>query len=411
MQTFNILIVEDDNDKLRNILQVINEIEGIDVDSVDNVVDSFSAKKNLKDKYYDLLILDIAIPPRRHEKIDLEGGISLLKEIIQRNIYKHPTHIIGLTAREEVFIKATAAFGSQVLSVVRYSDTDIEWQIQLKKGVEQRLKAKQSALSIETHYDYDIGIITAIDKEFAAVKTLSDNWTKISFQNDSSPYFETVFTKGEKKFRVIGACASQMGMNASAVLSMKLIYNFRPRYLFMTGIAASIKEVNSHGYGDILVIDESWDGGAGKITQTAEGTNNFSPTANHLRLDRDVSEKMRTLKDNIELLRKIKDGWKPGEVPNTELTIHIGAVTSVAGVIENTAVIQELNRKDRKLLGLEMEAHGMYYSANNCSHPRPIAVALKSVSDFANSTKSDLYQNYASYTSAQVMYEYIMSEI
>lgn len=408
---FNILIVEDNTDKLRNILQTLEAVSGIDVDLIEHDIDSLSAKKRLKKTSYDLLILDIAIPLRKSEPVDLEGGIKLLNEILVRDLYKVPVHIIGLTAHEEIFTKASLEFGNQILSVIRYSDTDIEWQEQLCKGVEQRLLSKISSSASEQTYNYDIAIINAIEKEFVAVKALSKNWEKVFVPGDSSPYFETVFERNGKTYKVIAACSPQMGMNASSVLTMKLIHNFRPKYIFMTGIAASIKDTNSHGYGDIIVIDESWDGGAGKITETKDGKNLFQPTAKNLRLDTDVSERIRSLKDNSELLRNIKDGWKPNAVPNTELAIHIGSVASVAGVIENSAVIEELKGKDRKLLGLEMEAYGMYYAATNCSNPKPTAIALKSVSDFANTEKKDEYQPYASYTSARVMFEFIMNEL
>lgn len=97
---FRILVVEDSTDKLRNILQTLKGIEGVNIDLVEHVVDSAGAKKKLKGKHYDLLILDIAIPPRREEIVDLDGGIKLLEEIIYRDIYKVPTHIIGLTAKQ-----------------------------------------------------------------------------------------------------------------------------------------------------------------------------------------------------------------------------------------------------------------------------------------------------------------------
>lgn len=243
------------------------------------------------------------------------------------------------------------------------------------------------------------------------MKSLSDSWKPLVFPGDSTRYIETVFEGNGKHLRVVATCATQMGMNASAVLTMKLIYNFRPRYMFMTGIAASVKKSNTHGFGDIIVIDECWDGGAGKISENTDGSPIFSPTANHLRLNVDVSQMMRHLKDDSVLLRGIKDSWKIGDVPNTELSIHFGSVSSVAGVIENTAVIAELSQKDRKLLGIDMEAYGMYYSSYNCSNPKPTAVAMKSVSDFANSQKSDLYQGYASHTSAQLAYHFIMNFI
>lgn len=137
----------------------------------------------------------------------------------------------------------------------------------------------------------------------------------------------------------------------------------------------------------------------------------IQPAANHLSLNRDISEKFRSFKDNNALLRKIKDNWLPGKVPNTELQIHIGSMASVAGVIENESIIRQLKIKDRKLLGLEMEAYGMYFSCANCGNPKPIAVALKSISDFASTGKNDIYQNYSAYTSVNVTYEFIKTQL
>ena len=407
---FKILIVEDKSEKLKNILQVLEKITGIDVDTIDHDLDSTTAKLRLKKDNYDLLILDISIPLRKSEDIDPEGGLKLLKEITQRDIYKVPVHIIGLTAHKEIFDKANEEFESQLISLIRYSESDIEWQNKIASCTERIVSAKNNLSNSNVEYNYDVAIITAVEIEFTALKELSTKWQKVVVHGDASPYYETEFKGKSKTFRVVIACARQMGMNASSTLSMKMIYNFRPRYLFMTGIAASIKSSDTHGFGDIFVIDESWDGGAGKITEE-NGMSIFQQTANNHRADQDLTEKIRSIKDDKPKLRLIKDKWGSRVAPNTELSIHIGSVASVAGVIENSAVIDELKRKDRKLLGIEMEVYGMYYSANNCSNPKPKVMALKSVSDFANTTKNDQYQPYASFTSAQVLYEFIINEI
>ena len=73
---FNILIVEDNTDKLREIIQLLSTIENIDVDLIDSELDAISAKKRLKVKAYDFFILDIAIPNRKADQPDLEGGLK-----------------------------------------------------------------------------------------------------------------------------------------------------------------------------------------------------------------------------------------------------------------------------------------------------------------------------------------------
>lgn len=407
---FKILVVEDNTDKLRNIFKTLEAI-GIPSEGIDHSIDALDAKSKLANNIYDLLMLDILIPLKKSGDIDEVGGLKLLHEILTRDKFNIPTHIVGLTANDEILHKAKKEFSDYSLVLIRYSNTDNEWQDQLSKGLKQWIQAKEKLKLISEPYNYDIAIITALEKELQAVKALSQiPWTKVELLNDSSPYYESIFARNDKSFRVVIGSAPQMGMNASAVLSMKLIYNFRPKYLFMTGIAAALNSQEC-GYGDVIVISECWDGGAGKINQSSDGQVHFEQVANHLRLETDMHEKMRHLKNNTSLLRNIKDKWQYGNTPNTELKIHIGSVASVAGVIQNEAVAKELTLKDRKLLGLELEAYGVYYGANNCSNPKPTVMAIKSVSDFADAHKNDLYQNYACFTSANVLYEFIMSSL
>ena len=406
---FRILIIEDNAEKLKNITKIIEEQCSISSDSIDNRIDAMSAKRLLRSTFYDLIIVDIAIPNRISENVNPEGGIELVLEILGRDIYHKPTHIIGLTAYSDTFEKAVDGFSSQVITVIKYSDTDEEWEKKLHAGISHWQHSKISSLVIKKDYNYDIAIITAVDIEFEAVKNLSSKWERLEFPNDAAIYYEGNFVDEYKSFRVILAKMSQMGMIASSALTMKMIYNFRPKYLFMPGIAASLKNRTDHGFGDVLVIDESWDGGAGKITKDEEGKYKFEKVALHLRVDKDISEKMRALQSDSGLLREIKDNFT-GKSPNTELNIHIGSVVSVAGVIANEEASKELISHDRKLMGLEMEAYGVYYSATNCDNPKPIFLALKSVCDFADSSKDDDYQSYAAFTSAKVMQKFILLE-
>jgi len=407
---FKILIVEDSQNKLKDICNVLLGVDGISEECITNVIDSRAAKELVKNYYYDLIIVDIAIPRSASQDIDENGGVDLVIEIFTRPGFKIPGHVVGLTAHDDRFASATQALSNHVISVIKYSDLEEGWEESLRNGVKTWQKAKEGVQMGIEDYNYDVAIITAVDIEFHAVKELSPNWKRIQLNNDPSHYLQTTFTVNEKEIKVVASCCSQMGMVASSVLTMKLIQHFKPKYLFMPGIAATLKKPETHGPGDIILIDESWDGGAGKITQDSEGKRVFQPVALHLRADRDLAEKVRSIKDDNSILRNIKDNFRQGTKPNTELDLHIASAVSVAGVIENSEVTKELLKQDRKLVGLEMEAYGMYFSANNCPHPRPRALALKSISDYADITKSDSYQPYASYTSASLMLHLIENE-
>ena len=74
---FRILIIEDDTNKLRNVLSKLNNISDLDVDSIEHSIDALDAKRKLRTQCYDLMIVDIAIPQTKSSQVDLEGGIDL----------------------------------------------------------------------------------------------------------------------------------------------------------------------------------------------------------------------------------------------------------------------------------------------------------------------------------------------
>ena len=59
--------------------------------------------------------------------------------------------------------------------------------------------------------------------------------------------------------------------------------------------------------------------------------------------------------------------------------------------------------QNRKVLGIEMEAYGVFCAAKEVSKPRPEVFVLKSIVDFANAEKVDAYHGYAAFTSARVL--------
>ena len=96
------LIVEDDRAKLQKISQVLLRISGLDVGNIISVPDSQSAKRLLKETSFDLMILDIVIPHRIDQDVAMDGGIKLLDELFERDCYKIPANIIGITDRKSV---------------------------------------------------------------------------------------------------------------------------------------------------------------------------------------------------------------------------------------------------------------------------------------------------------------------
>ena len=77
----NILIVDDNNDKVQNIKRVLEPLLTEEINIV-TAQDINSAKRALKKKNFDVMILDICLPQIFGEKMLPNGGMKLLKEIM-----------------------------------------------------------------------------------------------------------------------------------------------------------------------------------------------------------------------------------------------------------------------------------------------------------------------------------------
>ena len=80
-------------------------------------------------------------------------------------------------------------------------------------------------------------------------------------------------------------------------------------------------------------------------------------------------------------------------------------------MIQDLTAIDEIKKHSRKLIGLDMETYAVFFAGENCSKPRPSVFAVKSVSDFADKRKSDDFQEYAAFTSAQYIWRFALDTI
>lgn len=241
-------------------------------------------------------------------------------------------------------------------------------------------------------YQYGVALITATSMETAAVMQMYD-WREINFDNDMQTYYETQFMRDNTFYKVVTTQQNAMGMTAAAALSMKLIEHFRPRYLIAVGIAAGValKDVEEQIYGDVVVADEIWDYSTGKFVSPEEseiryGNIGFLPRPAVIRMQSE-------LRKYVETAAKSKEN---------QCHVFIGAMATGSAVVANREILdKQIHSQFRHTAGLDMEAYGIAYAAENATAPRPAPIVIKSVSDFADSHKNDQYQKFAAYTSVE----------
>jgi len=397
----NVLIVDDQYDKVKIFAAMLKDIENLNLVTVTNIKDALNSLSKHK---CDILILDLKIPDCLEEDINPRGGVELLEFIEQNERYSNPTHIIAATSHKDAYDEFEQYFKNRGWRLLYFPDNEDEF-----RTIVNSLARHSSAF-----YDkYDVAIITALDHtEQEAVLALPCDWRRVTFIDDTDTYYRgMVHLPSGRVLRIITACCPRMGIASSASLSTKLILRHQPRFLIMTGIAAGIKKKTN--IGDILVADPTWDWGSGKLT-VREGKPVFMSAPHQLQLRHSMRQRLKELAVQRKYLDEIYDGWlgSPSERPRNPINLHIGPVASGAVVLEDPATVQLILAQHRETVGIEMEAYGLMAAAEYATESKYTdALAIKSVCDFANPKKNNKWQRYAAYTSAFYAFKLITNEL
>jgi nucleoside phosphorylase/CheY-like chemotaxis protein len=393
-----ILVVDDNAEKVRRVLDVVGKVAGVEADAIDVVYNARDARARLTEKAYDLMILDIALPDWADSSPEQNGGIALLKEVCERSKYTKPKHILGLTAYPEALLQAAPEFQQELWHIVQYDTTAMDWIEQLQRKIKYLLLAATDKRSVE--YGCDLCIVTALQvPENAAVLDLPWDWKLIDLPSEVAIFHSGSFVTSGKSRRAVLGCATRMGMTAAAIVSMKAIYNFRPRFLAMVGIAAGIRgECN---LGDIVVADPTWDYGSGRWSARGSETV-FEMAPHHLSLNAMLRSRFQLMSQDSALLDGIRSQWR-GPKPDTTLRLVIGPAASGSAVRADGNVARDVKAQHRKTVSIEMEAYGVMAAAHEAPLPEVKAFVVKSICDFADEKKTDEFQAYAAHTSAAIL--------
>lgn len=410
----SILNVDDTPEKIQALNSVIGEFDHTEV-SLKTVNDVKSSLRELGTQQYDLLLLDMLIPFEWGKDANPKYAIDLLHQLSEDEDLYYPLSILAITKLEDLQSEYKSELEQMTISLLRYAENNDGWKPQLRNKIKSLIGVKRS-LYTRCDYGYDVAIINALQvPEFSQLKkVLGGEWKIVKIPgDDSSNYYEfSLESSGGYLIRGIATYANQMASTASAMLTTKVLFNFRPKYLFMTGIAAGIdpKDMN---YGDVLVASEIWDGASGKIKTIKDDASVFIPDYRQKTLDSSFLSIVQRLKMNQGLLNQIATGFPSGNgKPNSMLNIHMGPMASVPAVLSCKTEIEKIQSHSRKLQGIEMETYGLFYAAANAVHPLPkFTASLKSISDFADVEKDDNYQEYASYTSASLLKYILVNEL
>jgi nucleoside phosphorylase len=240
------------------------------------------------------------------------------------------------------------------------------------------------------------------------LRTGPDEWLELDARpDDPQTYHASSYTTtAGKVLRVVAGAPLEMGLTASAILATKMILRFRPKLVAMVGIAAGVRE-ESQGYGDILAAEHTFDYGSGKVSSDGHKAE-FRPDPKPLRVQPRLLDRLKAWERQGTELANIQRQW-PGPRVRTQLRMSVGPLASGSAVLGLKEPIAEVLTHWRKLIGIEMEAHGVHYACQNAIDPPPMFLCLKAICDFAHE-KGDDWQDYAAFTSTQLCHRFLITE-
>lgn len=405
-----ILIIDDEHEKRRLIVEAVLSVPGVSDNDLEYVSDVLAAKRAIHKCRFDLIILDINLPPRPESKTVVGAGLDILAFIKGNNRAKPPAYLFGLTAYDDGAAIAAKEFSSPLWKLVRFSYSESEWREPLREAIAYLQKCEKPPFVTDGNtFHIDLGIFVALEVELASILTLDGSWSEIKVDHDHARYFSGRFAGSQGVLSVVVTAAPRMGMPAAAVTASKLIYTFRPRVVAIAGICAGVRGKTE--LGDILIADPCFDWGAGKWTkELPSGAVQFHPAAYQWRLDEALRVATRAVAEQPGVLSSIHSsfaGIKPSEPPK----VIIDAMASGASILQAAANMKGVRDQHKNLVGIEMESYAVFTAAEYASEPRPKCISIKSVCDFGDETKTDAAHTYAAHTSANFLYELAINRL
>lgn len=406
----NILILDDSAEKIGAISKLIKEKDENDEINIDYSLDIIGGRYKLTDTFYDLLILDLNMPEIIGDKSSFSTGAEFVDEIINTSRVKKPTDIIILTAFDESVkaFKEKAEYAGFL--VLQYNPTETAWRDCLSSRIEYLLCCRNQWMIKPRLPKCDVAIITAVPVETESILSIGYNWEPFNLENDPSLYRKTSINS-PTSIRIVHVQLPEMGMPAAATIASKVILQFHPKYIIMPGIAAGIDD-HMH-CGDIIVATDVWNYSSGKykevVTDNGSKTVDLLPDSKHIPLDATIRELLASENYN-SILEHIKKSFS-GDISPDKPTVFFGPIACGTAVVSsNKIVVSQILAHSRKTVGLDMESYGICLATESTVSNNTIPLIIKSVSDKGDISKSDEYQRYASFTSAQFI-KYIIEMI
>ena len=255
--------------------------------------------------------------------------------------------------------------------------------------------------SEKSHAHADFLIVTALEKERNAVLQQLGGSEPIQ-EPDHPPYYRSILETGtgpNQVNRVVAVILADVGNVSAGQHTTSYIQHLQPRCVFMVGIAGGLsKDVR---LGDVVVSNQII------YYENAKET----PFGSELRpdgppIDRELLNRAKYYNVAWHTFIRAK---RPGDSTGNEVAqVYFGPIASGEKVITDEKRASGLKQLHSKILAIDMESHGVGEAAAR-SKNRPRFIAIRGISDYADSNKNDDWQEYAADSAAAFAVELLRS--
>lgn len=394
----NVLVVHDRPEIGQKIVDILRDCcEGIEVTYCE---DGSSARSALSAIFFDLLILDLTLPMVKGGKaagfVVAEG---LLEELFGSSNLMTPGNALGITQDRAALTTVNNNIGPHLMAVIEQTDLT-DWEQQLVDRVKYVDQATNSrSASLLSRYDYDVLIMTALDKELRPIKERFD-----TVRHPLIDGVETFIFSDLQGVVRRGACFAigRAGQPSASSETQGLLCQLRPQLAIMTGFCGAIP--GKANLGDILIAESAidWDYGKwkpGKVASELYARPEPIVIRNSRvhRLAREIVtygvRRKQVLAREFELLTN-------GEIALSE--IRMLPFASGSAVIGDVGVVESIQGLNDAIGGVDMESYGFYYACRYAHAAKPEFICIKAVADACGVDKDDRLHVGCSFASAFV---------
>lgn len=378
----NILVIDDGFDKINTISTILLELPF--KSHVEHNIDISSARRAMRSKHFDIVIVDLNIKPSPTSPAEIEVGLDFIDLSFNDKKCILPKEFFFLTELEDKSSELKLKVANRYSKLWYYQQDFAEWKAYL-----------QSRVKFYHEYNnrnkYDVVIIAALEEEFTALTQTNEiiTWNKHSRKNQVSYCIGRIYIKeADIELTCLAVSPYKKGMSSTAALTSMIIGKYNPRVSILVGLCAGT-DPEKQQFGDTIISSFIWDYHSGKITSDGFVNAPFQTKATDDLMDIFLSEFSGDQNRHNDFAKvNFKDislakNW----------TIHCGPTVSGGSVIADEEMIKLINQQHKDILGIDMEGYGFYEALQLC--PDVSGCMIKSISDFGNNKKNDAHRKLA----------------